>query len=49
MLVADGATGTNLQNRGLPRGVAGELWVLEKPEEILRLHRDFIEAGPTLC
>ena len=45
VLVADGATGTNLQKRGLPRGVAGELWVLEKPEEILRLHRDFIEAG----
>jgi 5-methyltetrahydrofolate--homocysteine methyltransferase len=45
LLVADGATGTNLQKRGLPRGVAGELWVLEKPEEILRLHRDFIEAG----
>ena len=22
-----------------------ELWVLEKPQEILRLHRDFIEAG----
>jgi 5-methyltetrahydrofolate--homocysteine methyltransferase len=45
VLVADGATGTNLQSRGLPRGVAGEQWVLEKPEEILRLHRDFIEAG----
>ena len=45
MLVTDGATGTNLQKRGLPRGVVGELWVLEKPEEILRLHRDFIEAG----
>ena len=45
ILVADGATGTNLQKRGLPRGVAGELWVLERPEEILRLHRDFIEAG----
>ena len=45
VLVADGATGTNLQKRGLPRGVAGEQWVLERPEEILRLHRDFIEAG----
>jgi 5-methyltetrahydrofolate--homocysteine methyltransferase len=45
VLVSDGATGTNLQKRGLPRGVAGELWVLERPEEILRLHRDFIEAG----
>lgn len=45
ILVADGATGTNLQARGLPRGVSGEHWVLEKPEEIIRLHTDFIQAG----
>ena len=45
ILVSDGATGTNLQARGLPRGVSGESWVLEKPEEIVRLHSDFIKAG----
>jgi 5-methyltetrahydrofolate--homocysteine methyltransferase len=45
ILVSDGATGTNLLQRGLPRGVSGENWVLEKPEEIVRLHRDFIDAG----
>jgi 5-methyltetrahydrofolate--homocysteine methyltransferase len=45
ILVADGATGTNLQQRGLPRGLSGENWVLDKPEEILRLEGDFIEAG----
>lgn len=44
-LVLDGATGTNLAARGLPRGLTGETWVLEKPEEILRLHGDFIAAG----
>ncbi len=45
VLVSDGATGTNLFQRGLPRGLSGENWVLDKPEEILRLERDFIEAG----
>jgi len=45
VLVADGATGTNLQQRGLERGVASEMWVLERPEEIVRLQRDFIDAG----
>jgi len=45
ILVSDGATGTNLLQRGLPRGVSGENWVLEKSEEIVRLHRDFIDAG----
>ncbi|MDR3577439.1 MAG: homocysteine S-methyltransferase family protein [Anaerolineaceae bacterium] len=44
-LVADGATGTNLQARGLERGQPSDLWVLEKPEEIVRLHHDFVAAG----
>lgn len=45
ILVADGATGTNLQQRGLDRGIPSERWVLENPEQILRLHRDFVAAG----
>jgi len=45
VLVSDGATGTNLQRRGLPAGAAAEVWVLERPEELLQLHRDFISAG----
>jgi 5-methyltetrahydrofolate--homocysteine methyltransferase len=48
ILVADGATGTNLQQRGLARGVSSERWVLENPEQIVALHRDFIEAGSDL-
>ena len=45
VLVSDGATGTNLQQRGLARGVPSERWVLDNPEQIVRLHCDFIEAG----
>ncbi len=45
VLVSDGATGTNLQQRGLARGVPSERWVLENPVEIVRLHGDFISAG----
>jgi 5-methyltetrahydrofolate--homocysteine methyltransferase len=44
-LVADGATGTNLQARGLERGQPSDLWVLENPEQIVQLHRDFVAAG----
>lgn len=44
-LVADGATGTNLQARGLAHGKPTELWLLEEPEQIKKLHRDFIDAG----
>jgi len=45
ILVSDGATGTNLQARGLTRGTPSEVWVLENPQEILRLHSDFVAAG----
>jgi 5-methyltetrahydrofolate--homocysteine methyltransferase len=45
VLIADGATGTMLQAAGLPTGTPGEVWVLERPEEIMRLHRAYVEAG----
>jgi 5-methyltetrahydrofolate--homocysteine methyltransferase len=45
MLVSDGATGTNLQMRGLLAGKSGEYWVLENPDEIVRLVSDFVAAG----
>lgn len=45
ILIADGATGSNLLARGLPPGVTSEHWVMEQPEQILQIHRDFINAG----
>jgi 5-methyltetrahydrofolate--homocysteine methyltransferase len=37
-----------LQAAGLPIGLPGEAWVLEEPEEILALHRAYLEAGSEL-
>lgn len=48
VLVSDGATGTNLQARGLTPGAPAEIWVLEQPEQIVQLHRDFITAGANI-
>ncbi len=45
VLVADGATGTNLQSQGLAPGKPAEEWVLEEPNKILALHRSFVAAG----
>lgn len=45
ILVSDGATGSNLQQRGLPVGKSGENWVLENPDAIVSLVSDFIAAG----
>lgn len=48
VLVADGATGSSLIARGLPLGATSETWVLEKPEMIIQLHKDFISAGANI-
>lgn len=48
ILIADGATGTMLQAAGLPTGMPGEAWVLERPEEIMALHRAYLEVGSEL-
>ncbi len=44
-LLLDGATGTNLYLRGLPQGVCVEQWVMEHPEIIMSLQREFAAAG----
>jgi 5-methyltetrahydrofolate--homocysteine methyltransferase len=45
VMVADGAIGTNLQAAGLAPGVLPEEWVIDRPEEVLDLHRAFVAAG----
>ncbi len=45
VLVADGATGTNLQKVGLTGGMHAEDWVLDCPEKILDLEKAFVKAG----
>lgn len=48
ILVVDGATGTNLQKRGLPKGMPSDLWTFENPDAIMQLERDFIAAGSNI-
>lgn len=45
ILLADGATGTNLFAMGLEAGEAPELLLETAPETIAALHRNFVEAG----
>ncbi len=44
-LIADGATGTILMAAGLPAGTPPELWNVQRPEQILQLHRSYLDAG----
>lgn len=48
VLIADGATGTNLQTRGLPAGTAPDEWVFDNPDQVLQLHSDFVQAGSNI-
>lgn len=45
IVVLDGATGTNLMEAGMPVGVCPEKWVIEHPQVILKLQRDYVESG----
>lgn len=44
-LLLDGATGSNLMAKGMPRGVCTELWVLEHKEIIQELQKAYVDAG----
>lgn len=45
IVILDGATGTNLQKRGMPVGVCPEKWILENKEVLIELQKEYVEAG----
>lgn len=48
VIIADGATGTMLQEAGLPAGMSPESWLLDNPDAVRNVHRAYIEAGSEL-
>lgn len=47
-VILDGATGTNLMAAGMPVGVCPEAWILDNPQVLLQLQRDYVEAGTNI-
>ncbi|MEA2015046.1 MAG: homocysteine S-methyltransferase family protein [Thermodesulfobacteriota bacterium] len=45
IIILDGATGTELQDRGMPAGVCPEIWCLENPDIISDVHACYRDAG----
>jgi len=45
IMILDGATGTELQKRGMPKGVCPEKWVVENPDVIIDVQREYVNAG----
>ncbi len=44
-LIFDGGTGSILQEKGLKPGEFPETWNILRPEVLIQLHRDYLEAG----
>lgn len=47
-VILDGATGTNLQKAGMPVGVCPEQWILEHPDVMIQLQKDYVAAGTNI-
>ncbi len=45
IIVCDGAMGTELQKRGLGRGVTPDSWNITHPEQVKAVHKAYIQAG----
>ena len=45
LVILDGATGSNLTKAGMPKGISTELWTLEHAEVLIKLQREYVEAG----
>ena len=45
VLLADGATGTNYMMNGLGPGEPPEFWVTDRPDDVMELHQQFVDAG----
>jgi len=45
VLISDGAWGTCLQQKGLQPGECPELWCIERPDDVMTVAKDYIEAG----
>ncbi len=45
IVILDGATGSNLQQAGMPTGVCPEQWIYEHPKTLIDLQRAYVKAG----
>lgn len=45
IVMLDGATGSNLQKRGMPVGICPEQWIIENRNVMKELQMEYIAAG----
>jgi len=44
-VLLDGAAGTQLMEMGMPFGVCPELWAMEHPDALEKMHKGYLDAG----
>ncbi len=44
----DGATGSNLIKKGMPSGVCPEKWIIDNPDAIIELQKEYYDAGSNI-
>jgi len=47
-LFLDGATGTQLQKRGMPPGVCPETWCIKNPATLMAVHKLYRDSGANI-
>ena len=47
-VILDGATGSLLQKKGMMPGDCPEQWIIDNPEAIIDIQKDYIEAGSNI-
>jgi 5-methyltetrahydrofolate--homocysteine methyltransferase len=45
VVILDGSNGVLLQSRGMPAGVCPEAWGIDNPDELSRVHAEYVKAG----
>ena len=48
VVILDGATGSNLMDKGMPVGVCPEEWIINNPKALIDLQREYIKAGSNI-
>ena len=48
IVILDGSTGVMMQQRGMPAGVCPEAWYLKKPDDVVDILSQYVEAGSSV-
>ncbi len=48
IIFLDGAMGSNLFKRGMPKGVCPEKWILENKDIVIELQKEYVESGSNI-